>query len=201
VSYLCVLSGAQILEDWGSDTSEVLGADDAFDEGSSEEEGEVIHGDSSGGGSETDEDHEEEQDEDAEDHGDEAAEEGVGGRERIEHLVDLLMSFKERRPQNVSRADLVDKLGGLLSDHFGYLPELTDMFLSMFSPAECLEFMDASDKPRPLVIRTNTLKSRRKELAQALIKRGVNLEPLAPWSKVALKIIDSQVKATLNKVV
>lgn len=63
----------------------------------------------------------------------------------------------------------------------------------MFSPTECVEFMEASDKPRPLVIRTNTLKTRRKDLAQALIKRGVHLEPLASWSKVGLKILESQV--------
>lgn len=36
----------------------------------------------------------------------------------------------------------------------------------MFSPAECVEFMEASDKPRPLVIRANTLKTRRKDLAE-----------------------------------
>jgi 16S rRNA C967 or C1407 C5-methylase (RsmB/RsmF family) len=54
----------------------------------------------------------------------------------------------------------------------------------MFGPKEALEFLDASDKPRPLVIRTNTLKARRKDLAQALIKRGINLDPLSNWSKV-----------------
>lgn len=36
----------------------------------------------------------------------------------------------------------------------------------MFSPAECIEFLEASDKPRPLVIRANTLKTRRKDLAE-----------------------------------
>jgi len=56
-----------------------------------------------------------------------------------------------------------------------------------------LEFIDASDKPRPLVIRTNTLKTRRKDLAAALIKRGVSLDPLANWSKVGLKIVESPV--------
>lgn len=38
--------------------------------------------------------------------------------------------------------------------------------VQMFSPAECVEFLEASDKPRPLVIRANTLKTRRKDLAE-----------------------------------
>jgi hypothetical protein len=51
----------------------------------------------------------------------------------------------------------------------------------------------ARAQPRPMVIRTNTLKTRRKDLGQALMKRGINLEPLASWSKVGLKISESQV--------
>lgn len=40
------------------------------------------------------------------------------------------------------------------------------MTVQMFSPAETVEFLEASDKPRPLVIRANTLKTRRKDLAE-----------------------------------
>ncbi len=58
------------------------------------------------------------------------------------------------------------------------------LFLNLFSPMEAFEFFEANEKPRPLVIRTNTLKTRRRELAQALINRGVNLDPLATWTKV-----------------
>jgi len=47
--------------------------------------------------------------------------------------------------------------------------------------------------PRPLVIRTNTLKVKRRDLAKTLIGRGVSLEPLAEWSKVGLKINDTKV--------
>ena len=47
--------------------------------------------------------------------------------------------------------------------------------------------------PRPLVIRTNTLKVKRRDLARTLIGRGVSLEPLAEWSKVGLKINDTKV--------
>ncbi|CAN0051151.1 unnamed protein product [Discosporangium mesarthrocarpum] len=87
----------------------------------------------------------------------------------------------------------MDRLTKDMKDYYGYLGELVDLFLTMFSPGECVEFLEASDKPRPLVIRANTLKTRRKDLAEALIKRGVSLEPLAKWSKVGLKITESQI--------
>lgn len=55
-----------------------------------------------------------------------------------------------------------------------------------------MEFMDASDRPRPLVIRANTLKTTRKDLMDALSKRGANVE-IVDWSKVAIKITESSV--------
>ena len=68
-------------------------------------------------------------------------------------------------------ADYMDRLAEDLCEYYGYIRELADMFLQMFSPSECVEFMEASDQSRPLVIRTNTLKTRRKDLAQVLHHR------------------------------
>mmetsp|Transcript_20061 Transcript_20061/g.29765 ORF Transcript_20061/g.29765 Transcript_20061/m.29765 type:complete len:601 (+) Transcript_20061:59-1861(+) len=114
-------------------------------------------------------------------------------RSRVESILGVLADFKSRREHNRSRSEYVDQLIIDLSELYGYLPELMEYFVSMFGPSETLEFVDASDRPRPLVIRTNTLKARRKDLASSLMKRGVSLDPLANWSKVGLKIIESPV--------
>ncbi|KAF1333591.1 Ribosomal RNA small subunit methyltransferase b, partial [Globisporangium splendens] len=113
--------------------------------------------------------------------------------QRIKDIIEVLAQFKDRREPGRSRVDYVETLAKDISNYFGYNRELIDMFMKMFSPAECLEFVEANEQPRPLVIRTNTLKTRRRDLAQALIQRGVNLDPLAKWSKVGLKIYDSPV--------
>jgi ribosomal RNA methyltransferase Nop2 len=114
-------------------------------------------------------------------------------RSHIESILEVLADFKKRREQGRSRVEYVDQLGVFIAELYGYLPELIEYFLMMLGPAETLEFVDASDKNRPLVIRTNTLKARRKDLAAALMKRGVSLDPLAAWSKVGLKIMESPV--------
>jgi ribosomal RNA methyltransferase Nop2 len=114
-------------------------------------------------------------------------------RSHIEQILEVLADFKQRRESGRTRSEYVDQLGAFIAELYGYLPELIEYFLTMFSPAECLEFVDYSDKSRPMVIRTNTLKTRRKDLALALMKRGVTLDPLASWSKVGLKIIESTV--------
>lgn len=65
--------------------------------------------------------------------------------------------------------------------------------MDLFSAREAFAFFEANETPRPIVIRTNTLRTHRRELAQSLINRGVQLEPVGKWSKVGLQIFESQV--------
>ena len=113
-------------------------------------------------------------------------------RERIDYALEILADFKSREDKSQSRVDIIAALSKDLSEYYGYINELSDFLLDLFSPSECVEYMDASDRPRPMVIRTNTIKSTRKDLMEALSKRGSTLEAVE-WSKVAIKVTESSV--------
>lgn len=114
-------------------------------------------------------------------------------RSRIHEILAVLSDFKNKKEPNKSRNDYMEQLKLDLSTVYGYLPELIQRFLNLFSPPECIEFLDSNESARPTTIRTNSLKSRRRDLAQSLINRGVNLDPIGDWTKVGLKIYDTQV--------
>lgn len=110
--------------------------------------------------------------------------------QRIETVLQILSNFAANKGRG-SRTDYLNQYQHDLMQYFGYIPDLISLFLTMLGPNETLEFLKASEKPRPVVLRTNTLKCRRKDLASALMKRGISLDPLASWSKVGLKVYDS----------
>ena len=76
---------------------------------------------------------------------------------------------------------------------YGYSPELYEYFKEMFSAEELKEFIEANEQQRPVTIRVNTLKTRRKLLVQQLSQRGVTMEAVGEWSKVGLTVTDSTV--------
>ncbi|KJY02128.1 S-adenosylmethionine-dependent methyltransferase superfamily domain-containing protein [Zymoseptoria brevis] len=114
-------------------------------------------------------------------------------RTRITETVRVLSSFKELGEPGKSRADYTQALLKDICTYYGYSPFLAEKLYSLFPAQEALAFFDANETPRPMVIRTNTLRTHRRDLAHALINRGVTLEPVGKWSKVGLQIFESQV--------
>ncbi|CAG9313107.1 unnamed protein product [Blepharisma stoltei] len=111
---------------------------------------------------------------------------------KIQELVQTLVRYKDE-PREKTRSEYLDELVDNIIIYYEYNRDLAAYLASFFPPAELVEFLEANQTPRPMVIRTNTLKTKRRELAQSLIQKGVNLDPVGEWSKVGLKIIESQV--------
>ena len=112
---------------------------------------------------------------------------------KIQNIVSILSDFKNRREEGKTRNDYMSELKYLCQSYFEYNSDICDLIFNLFSPNEAVKFMEASDSQKVLTIRANSLKTKRRELAKNLISRGVNLDPLAEWSKVGLKIYSSNV--------
>lgn len=114
-------------------------------------------------------------------------------RTRMLEIVKVLENFKDMAEEGKSRADYTTRLLKDICDYFGYSEFLADKLFNLFAPSEAIEFFEANEVARPVTVRTNTLKTRRRDLAQTLVNRGVNLQPIGAWTKVGLQIFDSQV--------
>ncbi|UJR22012.1 hypothetical protein I4U23_025079 [Adineta vaga] len=112
---------------------------------------------------------------------------------RIREVINVLNDFKTKREPNRSRKEYLDLLQQDLCNYYSYNDFLMNKLLDLFPLAEIIDFLEANEVQRPVTIRTNTLKTRRRDLAQALINRGVNVDPLDKWTKVGLVIYNSQV--------
>lgn len=114
-------------------------------------------------------------------------------RTRLNDTVRVLDDFKNLGEEGRSRAEYRAQMLKDICAYYGYSEFLADKLLNLFPAREAFAFFEANETPRPIVIRTNTLRTHRRELAQALINRGVQLEPVGKWSKVGLQIFESQV--------
>lgn len=117
-------------------------------------------------------------------------------RSRITDTVRVLEKFVEYQSSSTgtrSRADYVQQIIKDICSYYGYSSYLAEKLFELFSPSEAFAFFEANETPRPIVIRTNTLRTNRRILAESLMNRGVRLEPVGKWTKVGLQIFESSV--------
>ena len=114
-------------------------------------------------------------------------------RSRITDTIRILDDFSKLSEPGRSRAEYTAQFIKDACLYYGYSSYLAEKLFNLFTPREAFAFFEANESPRPIVIRTNTIRTHRRELAQSLINRGVTLEPVGKWSKVGLQIFESQV--------
>ncbi|KAK5058554.1 hypothetical protein LTR84_010817 [Exophiala bonariae] len=114
-------------------------------------------------------------------------------RSRITETIRILGDFTKLADSSKSRTDYTTQLLADICTYYGYTPYLAEKLFSLFTPSEAFAFFEANETPRPVVLRTNTLRTNRRTLAQALINRGVVLEPVGKWSKVGLQVFEAPV--------
>lgn len=64
----------------------------------------------------------------------------------------------KRREEGRSRSDYLSVFLKDLYTYYSYNAFLMEKLLDMFGPTELIEFLEANELPRPVTIRTNTLK-------------------------------------------
>lgn len=114
-------------------------------------------------------------------------------RTRLTDTVRVLEDFKNLAEEGRSRSEYKAQMLKDICSYYGYSEYLAEKLLDLFPAREAFAFFEANETPRPVVLRTNTLRTHRRELAQTLINRGVQLEPVGKWSKVGLQVFESQV--------
>eukprot|EP01054_Gregarina_sp_Poly1_P000468 Gregarina_sp_Poly_1__467@NODE_1111_length_5059_cov_113_669471_g770_i0_p1_GENE_NODE_1111_length_5059_cov_113_669471_g770_i0NODE_1111_length_5059_cov_113_669471_g770_i0_p1_ORF_typecomplete_len474_score65_98Methyltr_RsmBF/PF01189_17/4_1e61Methyltr_RsmF_N/PF17125_5/9_4e21Met_10/PF02475_16/1_9e05GCD14/PF08704_10/0_00025GCD14/PF08704_10/1_8e03PCMT/PF01135_19/0_00019FtsJ/PF01728_19/0_00081Fibrillarin/PF01269_17/0_036Baculo_E66/PF04850_12/0_37_NODE_1111_length_5059_cov_113_669471_g770_i011182539 len=115
-------------------------------------------------------------------------------REMLDKLLSLLKKgSNDVRRKVATRKVLLDQLLVVSCKYYGYNRELANYFLTLLGPTKGVAFFEANDNSRPVTLRTNVLKTRRRDLAQILISRGANVDPIGDWCKAGLIVKESTV--------
>jgi len=114
-------------------------------------------------------------------------------KNRASLIVTTLQDLKNLGEAGLTRQDYINKLYDDLASLYGYNRFLLEEVASLVPVSEVMAFLEANEHQRPVVIRTNTLRTRRKELERVLTDRGVRLGPVGSWTKLGLICFESQV--------
>ncbi|KAK9410955.1 putative 28S rRNA cytosine4447-C5-methyltransferase [Crotalus adamanteus] len=95
--------------------------------------------------------------------------------QRIKDNMEVLQDFSSKREKERSRQEYLSLLHQDLAAYYSYSDFLIGKMTELFPLSELVEFLEANEVSRPVTLCTNTLKTRRRDLAQALINRGKEL--------------------------
>jgi len=87
-------------------------------------------------------------------------------QQRIRDVIMVLSDFKRLREENRSRTEYMELLRQDLCIYYTYNDFLMEKLMQIFPLDEFVEFLEASEVQRPMTIRTNTLRTRRRDLAE-----------------------------------
>lgn len=116
-------------------------------------------------------------------------------RDRIHSTLKLLTNWKTLSPTstNKSRSEVLAAWYTDIAAYYSYSVYMVEKLAALFTAEEALQFFEANEQARPVTLRVNTLKTRKRDLVQALTGRGVTIESLGTWTPVGLQVFDSPV--------
>jgi 25S rRNA (cytosine2870-C5)-methyltransferase len=114
-------------------------------------------------------------------------------RTRITENIRVLDDFANLHEEGRSRNEYTAQLLKDICAYYGYSDYLAEKLYNLFTHREAFAFFAPNAAARPVDTPTNPPPTSRRELAQALINRGVTLEPVGKWSKVGLQVFESSV--------
>jgi len=64
---------------------------------------------------------------------------------RVKETVKVLSNFKELRNPEKSRQDYLEELKNDISHAYDYNKDLVELLMDLFTPSECLQFIEANE--------------------------------------------------------
>eukprot|EP01060_Flectonema_neradi_P000907 TRINITY_DN10537_c0_g1_i1.p1 TRINITY_DN10537_c0_g1~~TRINITY_DN10537_c0_g1_i1.p1 ORF type:complete len:655 (+),score=198.00 TRINITY_DN10537_c0_g1_i1:81-2045(+) len=114
-------------------------------------------------------------------------------QDRVQETLRVLDNVASQREGDHSRDEYLSILKDDLIAIYDYSEWLIGKLMDLFPPRELFEFLETNEKQRPITIRVNTLKTSRRDLVQALTRKGMNIDKTGAWCNVGLQIFESDV--------